>query len=235
MKQLYLILTILIFQTSNAQDPRLFENDWYLQKVIVDGNDNIPPSNYEVPYITILLLENDFFVNTHVCNYLEGDLIYDSSQFTFNNWTVTLGGCVVGENTDFEQLYLNDFFMANIDNPFNYTVIDESNNTKKLIVTNFSNNQAVYSNQLLSDEEFEKNQFAIYPNPSKNELFLSSKGSPENLKIKIFNIEGQLLNSQNIEFDKKSSIDISKLSHGIYFLNIENGKGKIETKKFIKE
>ena len=34
MKKLYSLIIILIFQTSVAQDPRLFENDWYLYEVM---------------------------------------------------------------------------------------------------------------------------------------------------------------------------------------------------------
>ena len=37
----FLIITSLIFvQKLFAQDPQLFENTWYLQDVIIDGNDN---------------------------------------------------------------------------------------------------------------------------------------------------------------------------------------------------
>lgn len=78
--------------------------------------------------------------------------------------------------------------------------------------------------------------FSLYPNPVNNELMLnSSKTEIGNLKIKIYNIEGKLLNSQNLEIEKQASINVSTLSSGIYFLNIENENGNVVVKKFIKE
>ncbi len=81
----------------------------------------------------------------------------------------------------------------------------------------------------------EEKAFSIHPNPAKNELFLSSENTAVNLKVKIFNIEGKLLGTQNLELEKETSIDVTNLKNGIYFLNIEDEKGKMEVKKFIKE
>lgn len=77
--------------------------------------------------------------------------------------------------------------------------------------------------------------FSLYPNPVENELILSSKNSVKDLSIRIINIEGKLLSSQNLEFEKQVSVDVSGLSSGIYFLNIEGEKGNTEIKKFVKE
>jgi hypothetical protein len=81
----------------------------------------------------------------------------------------------------------------------------------------------------------EDSAFSIHPNPAKNELFLSSQNPSENLKIKIFNIEGKLLSSQTLALEKQTSIDVSNLSSGMYFLNIEDENGNTAVKKFIKE
>lgn len=77
--------------------------------------------------------------------------------------------------------------------------------------------------------------FNLYPNPAKNKLFLTSKNTTENLKIKIFNIEGNLLGTQDVAFEKQTSINVSQLVSGIYFLNIEDENGNTTIKKFIKE
>ncbi len=79
------------------------------------------------------------------------------------------------------------------------------------------------------------NLFSIHPNPAKNELFLISKNTTGNLKVKIFNIEGKLLSAQNLEFENQTSINVSNLKSGIYFLNIEDENGNKTIKKFIKE
>ncbi len=79
------------------------------------------------------------------------------------------------------------------------------------------------------------NVFSIHPNPAKSELFLTSKNTTENLTLKIFNTAGKLLNTQKLEFENQSSMDVSQLATGIYFLNIQDENGNTEMKKFIKE
>jgi len=77
--------------------------------------------------------------------------------------------------------------------------------------------------------------FSIHPNPAKNELFLTSKSNNGNLTLKIFNTTGKLLSTQKLELEYQSSIDVSQLSSGIYFLNIGDENGNTTIKKFIKE
>src|SRR5690606_13112224 len=94
----------------------------------------------------------------------------------------------------------------------------------------------VYSEDCILDiSAQETNTFSIYPNPAKSELFLTSKNNSGNLKLIIFNLEGRLLNTQNLNFENQTSIDVSNLSSGIYFLNIEDENGTTTVKKFIKE
>jgi hypothetical protein len=76
---------------------------------------------------------------------------------------------------------------------------------------------------------------SIHPNPAKDELFITAQNTTENLKIKIFNIEGKFLAKQTLEVANKTSIDVSSLTSGIYFLNIEDENGNTTIKKFIKQ
>jgi type IX secretion system substrate protein len=77
--------------------------------------------------------------------------------------------------------------------------------------------------------------YSIHPNPAKNELFITAQNTTQNLKIKIFNIEGKLVSTQNITLPDQKAIDVSQLVSGIYFLNIEEENGNTTTKKFIKQ
>jgi type IX secretion system substrate protein len=77
--------------------------------------------------------------------------------------------------------------------------------------------------------------YSIHPNPAKDELFITAQNTTENLKIKIFNIEGKLLSAQSITLQDQKAIDVSQLLNGIYFLNIEDENGNTTTKKFIKQ
>jgi hypothetical protein len=237
MKHITLFLAIFVFYTGYTQDPQLFENDWYLQNVIIDGQDNFPPSNDDVPFITITFIQNNSFISTYVCDALEGTVIYTNSEFLINGWSMTLGGCFgpfAQENTLFQGIYLDTFFVGNIDDPFNYNIIDESN-SKTLVITSSSGDEAIYSNQLLSRDNFEISKFSIHPNPAKSELFITAQNTAGNLKVKIFNIEGKLLSTQTLEIANQTSIDVSQLMSGIYFLKIEDENGNTAVKKFIKE
>lgn len=77
--------------------------------------------------------------------------------------------------------------------------------------------------------ESEKNNVTVYPNPSHENLFIQSSE-----KIKSIYCTNYLGQKENVIFEN-SSINISSLTEGIYFLNIKTQSGKMETKKFIKQ
>ncbi|HNP67894.1 MAG TPA: T9SS type A sorting domain-containing protein [Aequorivita sp.] len=94
----------------------------------------------------------------------------------------------------------------------------------------------VYSEDcILGVSENNSSTYSIHPNPAKNELFITAQNTTQNLKIKIFNIEGKLLSTQNITLQDQKAIDVSQLLSGIYFLNVEDESGNTTIKKFIKE
>jgi hypothetical protein len=70
----------------------------------------------------------------------------------------------------------------------------------------------------------------IYPNPANNNLNIKIS---EKSNIEILNIEGQIIKSI-CAIDKATTIDLSDLASGMYFVKakMENG---IEVKKFVKE
>lgn len=71
----------------------------------------------------------------------------------------------------------------------------------------------------------------IYPNPSSDFIYFTSKKVP--VSVKIFNSLGQKVNSQiSIEFDR---IEINKLKKGIYFIQAIYSDRKYATYKFIKQ
>ncbi len=94
----------------------------------------------------------------------------------------------------------------------------------------------VYSEDcILGVSENNSSTYSIHPNPAKNELFITAQNTAGNLKVKIFNIEGKVLSTQTLEIANQTSIDVSQLMSGIYFLNIEDENGNTAVKKFIKE
>lgn len=74
-------------------------------------------------------------------------------------------------------------------------------------------------------------EFSFYPNPAKDELVLKYN-SKENIQVEIFNILGSKVKSFNL-FGGQTSINISDLENGIYFLRFKDD-GKTISKTFTK-
>jgi hypothetical protein len=242
MKYIYQIFVLLICNTIFAQDPQLPGATWYLQNLIINGENYPPPYNDEIQNVEALFyaISNGDSVNgfsTFVCNNLSGLVEYDSNNQSFSfpvPLEATLIVCNLQVNEDFEGLYFN-FYDSTSGNQFNYTITTDSNDNKSLRIISNTGDQAIYSDHVLSSEDFYSPGFAIYPNPAKKELFMSSKSATGNLKVKILNIEGKLLSTQTITLENQTAINVSQLTSGMYFLNIEDQKGNTTIKKFIKQ
>ena len=89
----------------------------------------------------------------------------------------------------------------------------------------------------VGQEELSANfNFIIYPNPS-NGLFNYSYSDNKNLDIKLYDINGKVIYSHNIEASnsvRNEEIDIRKYSDGIYMLVLTKGSERI-TKRIIKK
>jgi len=82
----------------------------------------------------------------------------------------------------------------------------------------------------LSSDSFFKSNFSIYPNPVNNVLNVYVKN-----EITINNLTITDLNGRNVSSSSSSSsIDVSNLSSGVYFVSIETNEGK-GTAKFVKK
>lgn len=70
-------------------------------------------------------------------------------------------------------------------------------------------------------------RFLLYPNPVQDVLLIESQQSIET--VKIYNLQGQIVHEVS-----SNSINVSKFTSGLYFLQVTID-GKSKTKKFIKE
>ncbi|WP_333808863.1 T9SS-dependent choice-of-anchor J family protein [Flavobacterium sp.] len=82
----------------------------------------------------------------------------------------------------------------------------------------------------LSSDTFFKNNFSIYPNPVNNVLNISLKNEMTINSLSITDLNGRVVVSIN---SSSTSIDVSNLSSGVYFVSIETNEGK-GTSKFVK-
>lgn len=85
----------------------------------------------------------------------------------------------------------------------------------------------------LGTTQFTSEDLIVFPNPVKRVLYLESKSAISLKAIEIYNVLGQLtIAVPNVE--TLSSIDVSSLKTGSYFIKIISDKGTAST-KFIKE
>ena len=82
----------------------------------------------------------------------------------------------------------------------------------------------------LNVEEFNPESINLFPNPAKDNLEITSNQIITNLIL--IDINGRVLKSIAIS-NRDYNLDISSLSKGVYFLEVESGVSK-STKKFIK-
>jgi alpha-tubulin suppressor-like RCC1 family protein len=79
------------------------------------------------------------------------------------------------------------------------------------------------------------NEISLFPNPVTNELVISGSGLGETETIEIYNAFGEKLLSQHNTNDKtQTSIDVSSLQSGIYFITLTNEAGNKAVRKFVK-
>lgn len=75
-------------------------------------------------------------------------------------------------------------------------------------------------------------QFILYPNPTTNNIFIKNNSTKNNVKhVRIFKIDGSLQYQSNYT----SNIDITNLSTGIYFLELELDSNEVLTYKIVKK
>ena len=85
----------------------------------------------------------------------------------------------------------------------------------------------------INDVEF--TELKVYPNPAKNHLTISVLN--ENMSsIEVFSVSGQTVFTRQMDpISNKETIDISKLTSGMYFINVTGENGKHYSAKLIKE
>ena len=147
-----------------------------------------------------------------------------------------------------------EFIFENINLPF-----DDANNdgyiafkikTKPTLVVNdtFSNEANIYfdynfpilTNKATStfktlgtpDYDFDR-YFTVYPNPAKSDLNISAKESINTQSMQVYNTLGQLVLALP-NAAKVSTIDVSSLKSGNYFLQIKTDKGS-SSSQFVKD
>jgi hypothetical protein len=74
----------------------------------------------------------------------------------------------------------------------------------------------------------------VFPNPVKNVLNIQENSRAVISSINIYNMLGQLVQTQLNSDGNINAVDVSKLKNGLYFIRISTASG-IATSKFLKE
>lgn len=182
-------------------------------------------------------------INVTVTNTLDDDLDWDTLQIdgiSHNNYISIRNGNQI--SFVFKSIYLphslaneaasQGFICYKIKPKNNAAAGDLFHNNAQIY---FDYNSAIHTNtvvteviDLLSNQDFENNKAALYPNPTNGKVYISA-----NFDIKssaVYNMYGQKIGGtqNNIE------IDLSGYSAGMYFIKIEDTAGKTITKKILK-
>lgn len=73
--------------------------------------------------------------------------------------------------------------------------------------------------------EFEKNGFTMFPNPSKDRVFIKSTTDAALSKIEVYDLYGKLLMTERIETNSENSFVVSHLAKGMYMVAIQTQSG----------
>lgn len=148
-----------------------------------------------------------------VGKYLFSDYCLGKIGITTSAGTTTFSNTFTGNFVSFGEDVTGELYISDISSGTIYKIIDTS----------------------LSQESFNKKHFTIYPNPTKNTLFIDKSEYNYPTEIEIFDINGKLVLQQETEKINQNKIDISKLTKGFYFVTIKNDSNESSQYKLVVE
>ncbi|MBT8255887.1 MAG: T9SS type A sorting domain-containing protein [Bacteroidia bacterium] len=237
-KIIVFVFTLFAISAGTAQDPDPdLLRTWHLHNLVLDGENNVP---YGVGFSVVTEYyyeagDDQYFM------YLPTDIDLGTSWLEFDPidpifTIVDHVGLAEGICNEFPspcwdfyaifRPFYHDFFGT----PMSYEINDAGGGELQLIVTNVNGDQAIYYSYVLGTGVSDLASLVIYPNPTAEELFIAS----ENIvfeSVEIYSVGGEriLLISENVK-----SINVSSLSKGMYFLELNTTHGRT-IQKFIKE
>ena len=120
--------------------------------------------------------------------------------------------------------YANELFNGSIIASGVTALLDSTHGNMYIIKTD-SVGKYAYSG--IHETQLQSTDLKIYPNPATNELHIvQSATSNSQLAVSLFDVNGKQV-LENIMFIKNTTINLQKLSQGLYFVRITNANGVI--------
>lgn len=237
-KIIFFIITLFFLNTekSIAQQSEFVSNVWYIENLILNGESHFLPQNEEVQTSRLWVDGDDssFFYIDFCAEGAEGlgkGLTFlDNNHFSIYMLSVPYMPCEIEENEAFKIKYCN-FIWNNYDFPFHYVITEEENNIKKLEITVNNSDKAIYYSSSLSAEKPKESDFTIYPNPTKDFIYVENIKSLQ--KLEVYNVLGEICLVKELN-NTTQKIDVTNLSMGVYFFIFSNNNRIIKTEKIFK-
>lgn len=117
----------------------------------------------------------------------------------------------------------NQFWKGNLDEVYYFK--------KALTGTEIQN---LYNGTFVNLEKISKNNetLTLYPNPANQSIKIQGINLNDEVHIKIISPDGKIVKD---EMATKSSVNVSDLNAGIYFIELSDSKGKTDKIKFVKD
>lgn len=194
-----------------------FENNGTANAVNIVVKDIIDETKFDVSTLIPLDSSHDFF--TRVQNDNEVEFIFEDIQLPFDD--ENNDGYILFKIKTLDSLDEGDSFSneAEIYFDFNFPII--TNNETTTIVNG------------LSTTNYLVDPISIYPNPTNDRLHINAQNN-QLTKATITDINGRIVIDEELGNQSKTSINVSSLNPGIYFVNIQTNNGS-QTVKMVKQ
>lgn len=224
----------------SAQSPELFSNNWYVSKIISNGQTST------TPVMDIPLSKSDFITvsggvgsgyafNSKYFNTCQQEISFISGTNSFSKISAGCSLALYGGNNHvavniYDQKH-QDFYIVPVTDTYTYEIVNNGSD-KILIITKNSNGDKIYYNNTNSFLALKENvlseSFMIAQNPVKENLIIEhvEKGIP----FQIVDMTGKLV-YQGKTLDNQCKIDTQNFVRGQYILIIKG----LKPIKFIKE
>ncbi|MBT8262193.1 MAG: T9SS type A sorting domain-containing protein [Bacteroidia bacterium] len=229
MKNVILIVLLAIGASGFAQDPEMI-GTWYLRAFTADLSDPVFITNNDAPQNPTLIVYSDYsFEGIGACNTFTGQFQYDPVEEVYfhTSFIPTTDDCGDPGYNTFE-----DGYFAHFDDTLGLFLryVPIGSGLLLLEIESPGFGMEFQDTVFLGVDENPISLINIYPTITSEYVNVSKPTSIAIEKAIVYNSLGQpvLSVSENIE-----RIDVSSLSKGMYFLQIDSEEGSM-TKKFIK-
>lgn len=187
-------------------------------------------------YGTTYNLSNDY---THVLTDGNGDDSTVTLHLTINttNINVTQSGNTLTSDAagaTYRWLDCNDGYNL-ISSETNQTFIASVNGSYAVEVTqnNCTDTSTCFEVTTVGIKSLNPSSYRMYPNPIVNDLIIESQGNIN--QIEVYNLTGQLLQTESPESTLFIKIDFSAYQEGMYLIRIHTTDGQVANSRIIKE